>query len=293
MDLFASMSVFVAVADLGSFAAVAEQRGLSPTMVANHVRALEARLGERLIDRTTRKHHLTEVGQAYLECCRDVLLSAQAADRVAEALRARPQGLLRVTAPVSFGVHRLTPVVSEYLRAHPQVQVELHLNDRVVDLVEEGFDVGIRSGKLRDETIVALPLAGSHMIAAATPSYLKQHGAPEHPRDLERHNCMAFAAWGANHSWRFSRGDEIVAVPVRGRLICNNGQGLLAAALAHFGVIVQADVLLDPLLENGTLVRLLPDWALPMRAVSVVRRRDVRPSAKVRSFVDFVKSALR
>src|SRR3954468_22853680 len=103
MDLFASMTVFVAVADLGSFAAVAKQRGLSPTMVANHVRALEARLGERLIDRTTRKHHLTEVGQAYLECCRDVLFSAQAADRVAEALRARPQGVLRVTAPVSYG----------------------------------------------------------------------------------------------------------------------------------------------------------------------------------------------
>ncbi|MES1177076.1 MAG: LysR family transcriptional regulator [Myxococcales bacterium] len=292
MDLFVSMSVFVAVADLGSFAAVAEQRGLSPTMVANHVRALEARLGERLIDRTTRKHQLTEVGLAYLERCRDVLASAQAADRVGEALRAKPQGLLRVTAPVSYGAHRLTPVISDYLRAFPEVQVDLQLNDRVVDLVEEGFDIGIRSGRLRDDSIVALPLADSHMIAAATPSYLKQHGPPKHPRDLERHNCIAFAAWGPNHSWRFTRNDETIAVPVRGQLVCNNGQALLAAALSHFGVIVQADVLLEPLLESGALLRLLPGWALPTRAVFVVRRSDVRPSAKVRSFVDFVKVAL-
>jgi len=292
MDLFASMTVFVAVADLGSFAAVAKQRGLSPTMVANHVRALEARLGERLIDRTTRKHQLTEIGQAYLERCRDVLLGTQVADRVGEALRAKPQGLLRITAPVSYGAHRLMPVVADYLRAYPDVQVDLHLNDRVVDLVEEGFDVGIRSGKLRDESIVALPLADSRMIAAATPRYLRQHGTPKHPRDLERHNCIAFAAWGANHSWRFTRDAETVAVPVRGQLVCNNGQALLAAALAHFGVIVQADVLLDPLLESGTLVPLLPNWTLPARPVHVVRRIDPRPSAKVRSFVDFVRKAL-
>ena len=292
MDLFTSMAVFVEVADLGSFAAVAEQRGLSPTMVANHVRGLEARLGERLIDRTTRKHQLTEVGRAYLERCREVLLSAQAADRVGEALRAKPQGLLRITAPVSYGAHRLTPVVSHYLRSHPEVQIDLHLNDRVVDLVEEGFDVGIRSGKLRDESIVALPLAASRMIAAATPSYLKQRGRPRHPRDLECHERIAFAAWGANHSWRFMRGEETVTVPLRGQLVCNNGQALLSAALAHFGVIVQADVLLDPWLASGRLEPLLPDWALPTRSVYVVRRSDVRPSAKVRSFVDFVRSAL-
>ncbi|MET0792021.1 MAG: LysR family transcriptional regulator [Polyangiaceae bacterium] len=287
------MSVFVAVADLGSFAAVAEQRGLSPTMVANHVRALEARLGERLIERTTRKHRLTEIGQAYLERCRDVLASARAADQVGEALRAKPQGLLRVTAPVSYGAQRLTPVIADYLRAHPQVQVNLQLNDRVVNLVEEGLDVGIRSGKLHDESIVALPLASSQMIAAATPTYLKQHGRPEHPRDLERHSCIAFAAWGPNHSWRFTRGEETALVPVHGQLVCNNGQALLAAALSHSGVIVQADVLLDPLLNSGALVRLLPDWALPTRAVYIVRRSDVRPSAKVRSFVDFVRAALR
>lgn len=292
MDLFSSMSVFVAVADLGSFAAVAAERGLSPTMVANHVRALEARLGERLIDRTTRKQQLTEVGRAYLERCRDVLASAQAADRVAEALRAKPQGLLRVTAPVSYGAHRLTPVIADYLRAYPEVQVDLQLNDRVVDLVEEGFDVGIRSGKLHDESIVALPLPLSHMVAAATPRYLAEHGTPKHPRELERHRCIAFAAWGPDHAWRFTRDRETASVPVRGPLICNNGQALLVAALSHAGVIVQADVLLDPLLESGALVRVLPAWALPTRAVHVVRRADLRPSAKVRSFVDFVRAAL-
>ncbi len=122
------------------------------------------------------------------------------------------------------------------------MEIDLQLNDRVVDLVAEGFDVGIRSGKLRDDSIVALPLAASQMVLAATPSYLKQHGTPQHPRDLERHNCIAFAAWGSNHAWRFTRDADTVSVPVRGQLICNNGQALLTAALSHFGVIVQADV---------------------------------------------------
>jgi len=292
MDRLTSMEVFVRVAETGSFAAAAEAFGLSATMVANHVRALEARLGARLIERTTRRHHLTEIGAAYLERCRDVLAGAEAADRVADALRAVPQGTLRVTAPVSWGAHRLVPAIGAYMALYPAVRVELSLNDRVVDLAEEGFDVGIRSGRVGDEDLVARPLAPSRMHAVASPAYLAGRGTPAQPQDLAGHDLLAFAAWGPDHAWRFTRGTETAAVPVRGRMVCNNGQALLAAALAGMGVVVQADVLLDPAIADGRLVPLLPDWELPQRAIHLVRRREPRPSAKLRSFVDFLVERL-
>lgn len=292
MDRLTSMAVFVRTVERGSFAAVAEEFGLSTTMVANHVRALEQQLGAQLLERTTRRHHLTEIGAAYLERCRDVLSSVQAADQVAEALRAEPQGTLRVTAPVTWGAHRLMPVIGAYMAAYPTVQVELSLNDRVVDMHEEGFDVAIRSGPLADDTLVARPLAPSRMFVVASPTYLDVHGVPKEPNDLSKHACLGFMAWGRHHHWRFVQGERRVEVPVQGPLVCNNGQALLTAALCGIGVVVQADVLLSPSIESGKLVRLLADWELPVRHLHIVRRRETRPTAKLRTFVDFVMEKL-
>ncbi|WP_109127308.1 LysR family transcriptional regulator [Dyella sp. C11] len=292
MDRLTSMAVFVRVVEKGSFAAVADEFDLSTTMVANHVRALEQQLGAQLLERTTRRHHLTEIGAAYLERCRDVLSSVQAADQVAEAMRAEPQGTLRVTAPVTWGAHRLMPVIGAYMAAYPTVQVELSLNDRVVDMHEEGFDVAIRSGPIHDDALVARPLSPSHMFAVASPAYLQLHGTPGKPEDLSGHACLGFMAWGARHHWRFSKEGRQVEVPVKGPLMCNNGQALLTAALCGVGVVVQADVLLAPSIASGQLVRLLPDWNLPTRHIQIVRRREVRPTAKLRTFVDFVLERL-
>jgi len=292
MDRLTSMAVFVRTVEKGSFAAAAEEFGLSTTMVANHVRALEQQLGAQLLERTTRRHHLTEIGTAYLERCRDVLSSVQAADQVAEALRAEPQGTLRVTAPVTWGAHRLMPVIGAYMATYPTVQVELSLNDRVVDMHEEGFDVAIRSGPLADDALVARPLAPSRMFVAASPGYLDIHGMPKQPGDLARHACLGFMAWGRHHHWRFTQGERRVEVPVEGPLVCNNGQALLTAALCGVGIVVQADVLLAPSIESGRLVRLLPDWELPVRHLHIVRRRETRPTAKLRTFVDFVMEKL-
>lgn len=292
MDRLTSMEVFVRVVEKGSFAAVAEEWDLSTTMVANHVRALEQHLGAQLLERTTRRHHLTEIGAAYLERCRDVLSSVQAADQVAEALRAEPQGTLRVTAPVTWGAHRLMPVVGAYMAKYPAVQVELNLNDRVVDLHEEGVDVAFRSGPLHDDNLVARPLAPSRMFAVASPAYLQAHGVPKEPGDLHAHACLGFAAWGRDHHWRFTQGERHVDVPVRGPLMCNNGQALLTAALHGVGVVVQADVLLSPSIATGELVQLLPEWELPVRHLHIVRRREARPTAKLRTFVDFALQRL-
>lgn len=292
MDKLTSMAVFVRVAEAGSFAAVAGEFALSTTMVANHVRSLEQALDERLIERTTRRHRLTEVGAAYLERCRDVLASVAAADGVGDAMRALPQGVLRVTAPVAYGAHRLVPLLGAYLAAYPRVAVELILNDRVVDLGEEGFDVGIRSGQLTENGLIATPLRPSNMLAAASPQYLARHGAPAHPAELARHNCLAFTTWGPGHAWHFSRGAETVSVPVRGSMASNNGQALLEAALSGIGVIVRGDALLEPAINAGQLVHLLPDWKLPLRPIHLLRRRELRPSAKLRSFTDFITAHL-
>lgn len=292
MDRLTSMAVFVRVVEKGSFTAVAEEFGLSTTMVANHVRSLEHQLGARLLDRTTRRHSLTEIGGAYVERCRDVLSSVQAADQVAEALRAVPQGTLRVTAPVTWGAYRLMPVIGAYMATYPGVQVELSLNDRVADLHEEGFDAAIRSGPLQDDSLIARPLAPARMVAAASPAYLQARGTPCEPEALADHDCLGFMAWGRHHHWRFERAGRTVEVPVSGPLVCNNGQALLTAALCGMGVVVQADVLLEASLDAGQLVRLLPDWELPQRQLHIVRRPEVRPTAKLRTFVDFVVEKL-
>lgn len=292
MDRLTSMAVFVRVVEKGSFAAVADEFSLSTTMVANHVRALEAHLGARLLDRTTRRHSLTEIGSVYVERCRDVLNSVQAADYVAEALRDVPRGKLRMTAPVTYGAHRLVPLIGDYMALFPEVQVELVLNDRVVDMVEEGFELALRSGSLAGANLVARPLRPSHMFAVASPTYLARYGTPQHPSDLASHNCLGFMSWGKDHEWRFTQDGQTLPVPVRGSFATNSGQALLAAAVNGMGVVVQGDMLLESAIDGGQLVRLLPAWELPARPVHLVRTRDARPTAKLRTFVDFLVQRL-
>ncbi|MDR7379600.1 DNA-binding transcriptional LysR family regulator [Rhodoferax ferrireducens] len=286
-DKLRSMQVFVVAASADSFAAAGQQLELSAVMVGKHVRALETQLGARLIERSTRKQALTDIGASYLERCREALASVEAADQVAESLRAAPQGSLRISAPVAYGVHCLTPVLSAYAATFPQVQIDLVLNDRVVDMAEEGIDIALRAGTLADTALVARALCATQVWAAASPGYLQQRGVPAHPTDLAQHNCLAFAAWGSQPRWRFSRGDESFTAPVVGGFTSNNGQALLGAAIGGLGVVVQADYVLRAAVANGQLTRLLPDWQLPERAMHIVRRAERRPSAKVRSFIDF------
>ncbi|MDE2429569.1 MAG: LysR family transcriptional regulator [Burkholderiales bacterium] len=291
-DKLRSMQVFVVAATTDSFAAAAEQLDISAVMVGKHVRALEQQLGASLIERTTRRQTLTEIGASYLERCRAALASVEAADRVAETLRAVPQGQLRVTAPMAYGTHRLMPVINDYAILYPQVCIDLMLDDRIIDMAKESVDVAIRSGVLEAPDLIARPLQRTRMLAAASPAYLARHGVPLHPSDLLQHNCLAFAAWGSNHHWRFRQADALVPVPVRGSFVSNHGEALVAAALADRGVIVQNDALLEPYIRSGKLQALLTEWELPSRAMHLLRRAEARPSAKVRSFVDFVLARL-
>lgn len=291
-DKLRSMQVFVVAATAESFAAAGQMLDLSAVMVGKHVRALEEQLGARLIERTTRKQALTDIGNSYLERCREALASVEAADRVAESLREAPQGTLHISAPVAYGVYCLTPLLSAYAAAFPAVHINLVLNDRVVDMAEEGIDVALRSGAITDNELVARTLRPTEVWAAASPAYLERRGVPVHAADLAQHDCLAFAAWGSKPQWCFNRGGETVAVPVKGTFVSNNGQALLAAAVGGMGVAVQADYLLNPAIAAGQLIRLLPDWQLPQRAMHIVRRAERQPTAKLRSFIDFVLARL-
>jgi DNA-binding transcriptional LysR family regulator len=290
VDRLTSMEVFVKAADSGSFAAAAAALGLSAQMVGKHVRALEDRLGARLLNRTTRRQSLTEVGRAFYERCKLVLAEAAAADALAADLRAVPRGRLRVNAPINFGTYRLVPMLVRYLEQHPEVTVDLTLTDRVVDLVEEGYEAVIRISPLADSTLVARSLAPYRLVACAAPSYLAARGTPAIPADLARHDCLGFAYWARPPAdeWQFTGADGIHTVRVGSRLSINNGQALRAAAIEGFGIILLSHELLEDDLAAGRLVHVLPGYEPPSRPMHILFAPDRKPTPKLRSFIDFV-----
>ena len=290
MDRLASMATFVKAVDLGSFAAAASALAMSPQMVAKHVSYLEARLGTRLLNRTTRRQSLTEIGRTYYERCKLVLAEAEWADAAAgDKATGTPRGKLRVNAPVSFGSHTLVPVVTRYLRRHPEVEIELTLTDRYVDLVEEGFEAVFRIGRLADSSLAARALRPFRVIACASPGYLGAHGTPRDPKELEAHQCLVYAGTRVGSGdWRFFRDGRAIDLKIRSQLQVNNATALLSAALDGFGVAFIADDLARAPIARGELVQVLPDFDTPSRAMHLLFHADRRQTTKLRSFIDSV-----
>jgi DNA-binding transcriptional LysR family regulator len=290
MDRLTSMAVFVRAADAGSFAAASPALGISPPMVGKHVRFLEERLGAQLLNRTTRRQSLTEVGRAYYERCKLVLAEAEAADALAADLQSVPRGQLRVSAPVTFGSWSLTPMLTRYMRRFPEVSVDLRLNDRVVDLIDEGYDAAIRIAPLSDSTLIVRALKPWRLIACAAPAYLAQRGVPRVPGDLIEHECLGFSYWGrrAWDVWEFTGEGGTHQVRVSSRFEVNAGPALRSAALEGFGITLQAEDMLLEDLRAGRLVQVLPDFAAPSLPMHIVFPPSHRPTPKLRSFIDFV-----
>jgi DNA-binding transcriptional LysR family regulator len=288
MDRLTSMGVFVATVERGGFAAAAARFGISPAMASKHVRALEERVGRKLLHRTTRRRSLTETGRLYLERCKAILAEVEAAEGNLPGRDGAIRGALRVTAPVSFGARRLAPALVEFLRLYPDVRVELMLNDRVVDLIDEEFDVAIRIGRLGDSTLIARPLAPYRLWLCASPTYLAGQRAPRTPADLARHVLLGFAVARGRSTWRWldARGKDSLSGNVR--LSTNNGEALRQAALAGGGIILQPEVLVADDLRSGRLRRILPSFEPPPRPVHVLHLPDRTPPGRVRAFVDFV-----
>jgi DNA-binding transcriptional LysR family regulator len=287
MDRLLAMEAFVAVVDGGSLTAAAKQMGLSGPMVGKHLRALESRLGVCVLTRTTRRQNLTEAGRAYYEHCKLILSEVRVAESSVEALRAMPRGHLRISAPVSFGTTCLAPALVDYMALYPDLSVELILSDRIVDLVEDGFDVAVRIGKLPNSTLVARALAPYAMVICASPGYLARAGTPQTPADLARHQCLGFAHWRHRGGWRLGRADADAAQVPLSRFICNHGPALRMAALQGFGLVMQPRVLLAPDVAAGRLVSVLDDAVPPAMPVHLVYPRVRQQLPKLHTFVDF------
>ncbi|MDR9779225.1 LysR family transcriptional regulator [Rhizobium sp. 268] len=287
MGLFRSMQVFVTTVQEGSMSAASGKLGISPAMVGQHVAALEERLGTRLLNRTTRRQSLTDFGKSYVEQCRDILERVAIADQDAEASQTKPRGLLKVTAPATFGAEVLMPALQRYREIAPEVMLDITLTDRNVDIVEEGFDIAIRIGDLPDSRLIARQLAPYRMMICASPDYLARHGNPAHPSALSGHETIGFTP-AARSPWRLSKGKDEVEVAPRLSITVNSGQAVRMAARAGLGVVMQPAILLASDIRAGLLVQLFPDWHLRERPMSLVYHRDRRMTPRVRSIISFV-----
>lgn len=284
-----AVALFARVVEAGSFTAAATKLGLSKSAVSKQVSRLEQRLGVRLMNRTTRSLSLTEAGQAFYEGCQKVVAEAEAAEQAVTHLAAAPRGVLRVNAPMSFGVLHVAPALPELLRACPELSIDLTLNDRQVDLVEEGYDLAIRIGALADSSLVARRLAPSHRILCAAPSYLTARRRPAAPEDLAGAECLVYSYQAAGQEWRLSGPAGEKRVRIAGRLKVNNGDALLAAALDGQGIAFLPSFIVGAALRAGRLERLLPDWRdAEQTDVHGIYAAGRQAPPKVRAFIDFL-----
>ncbi|MDA1099691.1 MAG: LysR family transcriptional regulator [Proteobacteria bacterium] len=288
MDNLSEMAVFAKVVQQSSFTAAAQALGLSKSAVSKQIGRLEDRLGARLLNRTTRKLSLTEVGAVFYEACARIVEAAQAAADEVGSMAAVPRGRLRVNAPMTFGTLHLGPIIADFLQTHDQIDLDLVLDDRFSDLVQEGFDVAIRIAALIDSSLIVRRLAPSRAVLCAAPDYLRRHGTPEKPEDLRQHNCFGYLYRASGTDWALNGTKGPVSIPLRGNLRANNGEVLRDAAVAGAGIVALPSFIVGKDLRAGTLVEFLPECVPQTHAIYAAypHRRHLAP--KVRAFVDFL-----
>lgn len=291
MDRFDNMRVFAKVVESGSFAGSAARLGISASMVSQHVKDLEERLGVRLLNRTTRKVSLTETGRAYYERCTRLLSDLEETERAASDMHAAPRGGLRVNASPSFGILHLPPAIVDFTRRFPQISVELVLSDRMVDLIDEGFDVAVRVDELPDSSLIARQLAPCRVVVCGAPAYFQRHGRPRTPADLAAHNCLVMTRSGLSYyrNWRLAGADgTALNISPAGNLRTNSAAVLKFAAAAGHGLACLPTYLIADMLRSGRLVTVLDDYVAPPYTLRALYPHNRHLSAKVRAFVDFL-----
>jgi DNA-binding transcriptional LysR family regulator len=289
IDHASEMAAFVRVVDAKGFSAAAPALGLTPSAVSKLVTRLEARLGVRLLQRTTRALHLTQEGEAFYESARRIVDEIETLESRIVDGRGTPQGLLRVTTSLAFATHQLTPILAEFLARYPAIQFALLPTDRLVDMVEEGIDVAIRIGRLADTSFMARRIGEDKRVICASPDYLARHGTPRRPQDLLRHECILSRERAYLNRWSFRIDGEIREIEVGGRLSIDEGDTQLQLALQGIGIVRLTRLTVAQAVRAGRLVSLLPDFSaeqpLPINAV-YPHRRHLAP--KVPAFVDFL-----
>lgn len=288
MDRLLAMRVFSQVVESGGFSKAAGKLGLSTSATSRHVADLEAHLDTRLLQRTTRRINLTESGRGFYERCVQILAELDDAERDASQESAAPRGSIRLTTAVNFGMRHLTPAIGGFLARYPQVKFDVSLSDRVVDLVEEGFDLAIRIGTPGPETLVARKLGETRLVPCAAPAYLKRHGIPKTPEELKHHNCLTYE-YASRDEWRFVDASGIERrVRVSGNLHSNNGDLLAEAAAQGLGVVYEPTFIVGPEIRAGRLLPILQEFVAPRIPIYAVYTSRKHLSARVRLFVDFL-----
>jgi DNA-binding transcriptional LysR family regulator len=290
MDKLQAMRVFATVVETGSFARAAEQLHLSATAASRHVAELEKHLGAQLLQRSTRRLNLTGVGADYYDRCRLILAEVEEAETQAATSESQPRGTLRLSLPHSFGLRYIAPLIPEFCKRYPELQLELNFSDRTIDLVEEGIDMAVRiSGELKTN-LVARKLAPARLVCCAAPDYLALHGIPQTPNDLKQHNCISYS-YTAN-AWNFTREGREISVPVKGRLRANSGDMSRLAVAAGLGITTLPTFLICDELRSGKLVPLLPEYSLPALDVYAVYLPGARRAARIKAMVEYLWEAL-
>ena len=293
MDRLQTMSVFVGVADEGGFSAAARRLNLSPASVTRAVSELEARLGARLLHRTTRSVRLTEAGQRYLADCRRILAEVEEADSHAAGIHAEPRGLVTVSASVLFGRMVVTPILLDMLARYPAISVSAMFVDRIVHMMDEGIDVAVRIAELPDSTLSAIRVGTVRRVLCAAPHYLARHGRPRRPADLANHRTVAFTTMTPGADWTFDTDGRIQRFTPGARFHVNNADSVIAAAAAGHGIARVLSYMIAPHLRDGALELVLEDAEPPPVPVHVLHKEPGETSARIRAVVDFLVDRLR
>lgn len=287
MDKLQAMQLFVRVVESGSYTAAADQMEISRALASKLVQSLEDQLGVRLLHRTTRKLSLTEAGENYYHRVSDILSELDLAEAAAAEMQAEPRGRLRVAAPMSFSIHHLGPAVAEFQRRYPRIELDLNLNDRLVDLVEEGFDMAIRIARLADSSLVARRITPCRLLLVASPEYLAAHAPIVEPEQIAEHNFPSYTLSPRTELF-LVRENERRTIPIKGNLRVNNGDVIVEACAAGLGLCIAPTFLAWKLLREKRLVRVLPEWEVPEIAVNAVYPAGRAVPAKTRSLIDFL-----
>jgi DNA-binding transcriptional LysR family regulator len=289
VDRFQAIVTFAKVVETGSFVRAAERLGLSVSAVSRQVAELEAHLDARLLNRTTRRLSLTESGRVFHERCVQLLADLEEAEQSAHAGTLKPRGTLRLTCAVTFGERHLAPAIAELAARYPELQFDLELSDRVVDLVDEGFDAAVRIGPIGSQNLVGRKVGVTHLVCCAAPSYLERRGEPKKPEDLSAHTCLAYEYSPLRNVWSFrDRQGRDRSVKIAGPIHANSGRFLAALAVEGLGVAFEPDFIVGPDVREGRLVPLLQAFDVPPGSIYVVYPSRRHLSAKVRAFTDFL-----
>lgn len=292
MDVLGNMRIFVEVAERGSFTATAERLHLSRGQVSKAISQLETHFQARLLNRTTRKVSLSEVGRTYFERCKVVLDDMTEIENLTAQQTSEPQGRLFIGAPTSFGILHLNHLLPKFLKRFPNVEVDIQLTDRMINIVEEGYDLVIRIAKMEDSSLIARNMVSTRAVFCASPPYLKEHGEPRHPSELQDHNCLIYSNIKPPDQWVFNGKKGAEVVKVSGSLLADNGDVLREAAVAGLGVILSPTFIVGHELKAGTLREILTDYATPPIEIYAVYPSRRYLSAKVKAFIDFLKEEI-